>query len=309
MQSKNFVVCDAEPEYARQFVQAVSTHRDLGVQVHLFQKLEQVENFANQRAVHILLLGEECPEERRERIEAKERFVLVKGEERELLPGETGIYKYQSADKILGRILEKAAQQEGVVRRGTHIGGGELIGIYSPIHRIGKTRFAMELGAEKVKEGPVLYLNLEEYSGGSFYFPENAKYNLGDLLYYIRQEKGNFGLRLSTMAGRIGEMDYIAPMPVIQDLRAVEGEEWLNLFGEILSNCIYRTVILDLGDGVSGLYQILRACNTVYTPYLDAPVSRAKLCQYVENLRQTGFEDVLEHTIQKKVSGRAGESV
>ena len=109
------------------------------------------------------------------------------------------------------------------------------------------------------------------------------------------------------MAGRAGTLDYISPMPVIQDLRAVEEAEWIRLFEAIFDQSIYKSVILDLGDGVNGLYRILRECRTVYTLYTDEPVSSAKLKQYFENLRRTGYEDVLEHTVQKRVARKAGE--
>ena len=40
-----------------------------------------------------------------------------------------------------------------------------MIGIYSPVHRIGKTKFALRLGQKMARQVPVLYLNLEGYSG------------------------------------------------------------------------------------------------------------------------------------------------
>ncbi len=306
MHPKNFVICDVEKEYARNFMQAISARKELGFQMHLFQNLEHLEAFSKKKEIHILLLGEDYPAGKRKEISANVRYVLVKGEEKGLLPDEKGIYKYQSADMILTRILEDSMDGGELMRR-REGRGGQLIGIYSPVHRIGKTRFALELGKELSKEGPVLYLNLEEYSGMDYYFPQNTGQNLGDLLYYIRQDKGNLGLRISAMAGQTGGLDYVAPIPVIQDLRAVGEEEWLRLFEEIFSNCMYKHVILDLGDGIRGLYPILRACRTVYTLYTDDPVSQAKLRQYSENLRVTGFEDVLEHTVQKKVQVKAGD--
>lgn len=306
MHPKNFVICDVEKEYAKNLMQAVGARKDLGFQMHLFQDLEHLEAFAQKKKIHIMLLGEEYPAARRQEICADERYVLVKGEACELLSDEKGIYKYQSADMILSRILEESMEKGEVARR-REGGDGQLIGVYSPIHRIGKTKYALELGKELAKTGPVLYLNLEEYSGGNHYFPDTGGRNLGDLLYYIRQEKGNLGLRISAMAGQMGDFDYISPIPVIQDLREVETEEWLKLFEAIFSNCIYKYVILDLGDCVKGLFQILRACHSVHTLYTADSVSQAKLRQYTENLRLMGFEDVLEHTVQKQADVKAGE--
>lgn len=309
MHPKNFVICDAEQEYAENLLHAISLRKELGLQMHLFQNLEQLETFSRKKAIHILLLGEDFPVEKREEIRAKERYVLVKGEAGALLADEKAVFKYQSSDQILSCVLEEGPYGEGGFCKDRSAGAGKLIGIYSPVHRIGKTKFAIELGKDLAKTGPVLYLNLEEYSGGDYYFQESSGQNLSDILYYVRQEKGNLGFRISAMAGRIGEMDYVSPIPVIQDLRMVEEAEWLKLFETIFSQTMYKSVILDLGDGVNGLYRILRECQTVYTLYGDDFISQAKLKQYSENLRQTGFEDVLEHTVQRKVRLKVGEEL
>ena len=77
---------------------------------------------------------------------------------------------------------------------------------------------------------PVLYLNLEGYSGGDHYFPEDTSYDLGDLIYFLKQERTDYGLKISSMTGQYGRMDYIMPMKNESDLRAVSGEEWISLF-------------------------------------------------------------------------------
>lgn len=309
MHPKNFVICDGEQEYVKNLMEALSSRKELGYQMHFFQEWSDLEGFSKERTIHILLLGEDFPADWRQRVLAENRFILTKGANRGLLPDEKGIFKYQPWDAILNHVLEVTMDGEEMVRKeGVH-GEGRIFGIYSPVHRIGKTKFALKLGQELARESPVLYLNLEEYSGGSHYFPENIEHNLGDLLYYVRQDKGNIGLRLSAMAGRSGEVDYILPIPVMQDLREVEAEEWIRLFNKIFEHSIYKSVLLDLGDGVNGLYQILRQCHTVYTLYGDDEVSQAKLKQYAENLRRTGFEDVLEHTVQKRIILKAGENI
>ena len=61
--------------------------------------------------------------------------------------------------------------------------------MYSPVHRIGKTRFALRLGEKLSEQIPVLYLNLEGYAGGSYYFPEETEQDLGDLIYCMKQER------------------------------------------------------------------------------------------------------------------------
>lgn len=312
MYARNLVICDKEQQYAKNLLQMFSSQKERPVQLYLFHTLEELMRFSRQKKVHILLIGEEFSRKQRGQVPAEARFVLVKDgqgtlaeDEDVLAEDEVGICRYQSAEEIWEQIVGGTPEKEGgPVRPGAKV-KGEIIGVYSPIHRIGKTRFAMELGKKLAEKQPVLYLNLEAYSGGDYYFPERTGQDLGDLLYYIRQEKGNLGLRISMMAGQAGNLDYVFPMPYMRDLREVKGEEWIKLFCQILEQCIYEKVILDLSDSVDGLFDILKSCSVIYTPYIEDGAARAKLSQYVENLRRTGLEEILEKTIQKKMRQEA----
>ena len=144
-----------------------------------------------------------------------------------------------------------------------------LIGIYSPVHRIGKTRFAMRMGRVLSESIPTLYLNLEGYSGLNYYLPEESGMNLGDLLYYMKQESINPVWKISTLISHMNGVDYIAPIRAEQDFREVTKEEWNQLLDLILEKSIYKVIILDLGDTVDGLYDLLGRCSKVYTPYIE----------------------------------------
>ena len=303
MYARNFVICDQEQQYARNLLQRLGRNKDAGFQMYLFHSLEELRKFAKKKKIHLLLIGEEYPYRQREQIPAKERFVLVKNAQSVLGKGEMGVCRYQSAERIWEQILEAELKRKQEPSQSVIRSKGHLIGVYSPIHRIGKTQFALELGRKLAEKEPVLYLNLEEYSGGEYYFPEKTGYHLGDLLYYVKQNRGNLGIRISMMVGQDEKLDYILPMPHIQDIRAVRAEEWIELFDCILEHCIYEKVILDLGECVDGLFQILDRCEAIYTPYIQEKAAMAKLMQYTENLRYAGMENVLEKTVQKKMPG------
>lgn len=95
-----------------------------------------------------MLIGEEYSQEERLEIPAAERFVLVKAEGRYLADEEKELYKYQSVDQILTKVLELSVDKERAVAKTLRKTRGSLIGVYSPIHRIGKTKYALELGKE-----------------------------------------------------------------------------------------------------------------------------------------------------------------
>lgn len=213
-------------------------------------------------------------------------------------PGQTVLRKEERTDRP--RQLLRERPREPRIRGDPRLRG--LIGIYSPVHRIGKTKFAVRIGEKAAEQVPALYLNLEGYSGRDYYFPEGPSRDLGDLLYCVKQELRDHGLRISTMAGQSRGLDYIMPMGNEPDLRAVKKEEWLGLVDLILEKCIYEAVILDLGDCVDGLYEILRRCDRIYTPYITDGVSMAKLEQYEQNLRTSGYGDVLERTVRRRMN-------
>lgn len=298
MHVKNFVICDPEQQYARNLLQMLNRKKKASFQFYLFHSPEEAEKFAGRKPVYILLVSGECPADQRGRIEASFRYVLVKDEKEPLRPDERGIYRYQSAEAVWNLIVNESG--EIPPSRMT----GEMIGIYSPVHRIGKTKFALSMGRKLAEKMPVLYLNLEEYAAEESCFRGKSELpakHLGDLIYDFRQERKNLGIRISMMAGQLGNMDYIRPMPYVQDFREVTGEEWQALLGRIQEQCIYEKIILDLGDSVNGLFQILEQCTVIYTPYIEEPPAVEKLNRYTENLRRCGMEGVLEKTIQKKM--------
>ena len=328
-----FVICDIQEEYSEHLFQILSEQFESKYQFHLFHDPQKMKDFLEKGSAEILVIGEECGNEAADTLCAGKKFILtgIPGEKER--PEGICLFRYQSAEGIIkmirkyadsgtasGRSMRKeipempaasSAVQSREVRylpgkRGEiHIRDEPLvrgmIGIYSPVHRIGKTRFALRLGQKMAYHVPVLYLNLEGYSGGGHYFQHGADRDLGDLLYFLKQEREDWGLKLSSMAVRKNGMDYILPMKNEQDLRSVRGEEWIRLLDMIMEKCLYEAVILDLGDAVCGLYDILRKCDRIYTLYICESAAEAKLDQYEDNLREAGYADILAKTVKKRV--------
>lgn len=301
------MICDVQREYAECLLRILSERLSGKYQFHLFTDAERMLEFTGQSGFSVLLVSEEY-REYAEQAGNGRIYVLTE------LPcvrvngnGEpVPVFRYQPAERIIkelcGGSMEKPVKEAGIHEVKTSAGQMDLrglIGIYSPVHRIGKTQFALRLGQRLAEEIPVLYLSMEGCSGRNLYFPGNEGENLGDLLYCMRQERSDHGLKISSMTGQIGRLDYIRPMENVMDLRDVRAEEWMQLFGMIAEKCVYEAVILDLGDGINGLYEILEQCSRIYTPYISSPASLAKLKQYEDNLRESGHENILRHTVKK----------
>ena len=201
-----FVICDVQREYAENLMNIISEKLKEEYQFHLFWNLQQLKEFSEKMPISRLLIAEEYPVEKRKEILAENRYLLTgkRSQEKERegeydwFQEEVPVYRYQSAEIILQKVTGRMELKEKVVAD-TSVRG--MIGVYSPIHRIGKTKFAIRTARQLGRSVPVLYLNLEGNSGDNYYFQNREGNDLGDLLYYMRQDNMNLGLKLIVKNG------------------------------------------------------------------------------------------------------------
>jgi cellulose biosynthesis protein BcsQ len=167
-----------------------------------------------------------------------------------------------------------------------------IIGVYSPIKRSLKTSFCLTLGQILAKERAVLYINMEEYSGFSTIFQKEYKADLSDVIYYIRQDKSNILVKLEGIVDSVNNLDYIPPATSPMDIREVSKEDWQRLIHEINANSKYETIIIDFGDGVDGLIELLSECSQIYMPILEDYLSAAKIEQFEKLLNVAGYGEL-----------------
>lgn len=297
MNEKNVVICDREVCYANGLGENIAERDDLAVKVYVCSNFERVLELSKEKKIHIFIVDEKFAYTERTQIRANQIFVLARGKVTDLGKEEWAIGKYQCADEIIREVFEFYVDRtkENVMRI-VNKDRAKLLAVYSPIHRIGKTSFAIALGKECAKKKKVLYLNLEEYSGANDVRDEEL--NLGDLLYYLKQGNGNLGIRLKTAAKKVEQLDVISPIPVVLDLKEITWKEWEVLMEEILENSPYEIVILDVGESIQGLFQLLEMCERVYMPVLNDDISVRKMQQYQKNLEQLKLEKLKRITYQ-----------
>ena len=297
MSDKNVVICDREIRYANGLGENISEREDLAVKVYVCSSFEHVLELEQAKKIHIFIVDEEITYAQRTQIGANQVFVLARGKVADLGEEEWAIGKYQCADEIIRQVFEFYVDRtKENVMRCMNKERARLVAVYSPIHRVGKTTFALALGRECAKSKKVLYLNLEEYAGMEV--SQDTNMNLGDLLYYLRQGNGNLGIRLQAAVKEDEGLDVVPPIPVVLDLKEVTWEEWEALITQLLENSLYEMVVLDVGESVQGLFPLLELCDRVYLPVLDDEISRRKVKQYQDNVEQLKLEKLKRITYQ-----------
>ena len=296
MNEKNIVICDVDFRYADSLAKNICGRKELAVKVYICKDLQEVTKLSRKKPIHIFITGEQYMKENGEEIKSEQTFVLGKDRAEDL--GEaTVVYRYQNADEIIRIILEHyVAKTKENITRSICKNRTRLMAVYSPIHRIGKTTFALELGKAYAKKGRVLYLNMEEYGGLAE--DEDKSLNLGDLLYYIKQGNQNLGIRLGASVKKMEDMDYLLPIPMVPDLKQTTWEEWRALLQQIAESGSYEVIILEPGESVQGLFLLLEMCDKVYMPILEDEVSQRKVKQYLQNVEKLKLEQLKTNTYQ-----------
>lgn len=290
-----------EEAYAFRLAEYVLEKVRLPYTLHLFTKVEELQKFVQQGRIEILLIAEGALQMLREeyvRQQAAQIFVLRENDtsDRE---GICCIDKFQSPEKIVEMLFESITDLPGwnceEVAENTEV---KLIGIYSPIKRCLQTSFALTMGQILAKEHRTLYFNFENYSGFGQMLKREFAMDMMDLMYYFRCARDKLPLRLSAIIQNINGLDYIPPVQSHAGLREVSGREWLELCSHIAGVGQYEYIILDLDDGMDGLFDLLRHCHKIYTITKEDSFAVAKLNQYEQILKFNEMEEIADKTVK-----------
>ena len=291
MVSRNLVICDQEERYAAALAHFFMKTKELALGVQVCNSVAQALRLQEESPIDILLIGSGYPKEERQKVRAESVFVLTQSEDVAHETHEKLINKYQSGEAILRDVIEQC--QESVEPGNFFLGTVKkekvrIIGIFSPVHRSRKTGYALRLGKDLAKTYNVLYL---------------IGQTVADALYYSRQEKKHLRAALAGMVKHMGPLDYLLPMRMSEDLKAVKIEEWMRFIEQIASQSIYEVLILDIDEGIRGVYELLRMCTEIHVAVIKEEVAQAKMFQFEEELHLMGYDDVRHKMIKKELEG------
>lgn len=291
--SKRLVICSRQKRYAACLAEHIANRRDLAVQLTVCTSIEKLNFLEEKQIVHILLIDAIIPYSRRRETRARKRFVLTEGRCLDLGEEEKAIYRYQSATQIIAEILAECADL-GQGFFNYYQGKKEVLGIYSPVHRIGKSAFARMLGRSLSRKKEVLYLSLEEYSSFEW---EGDEVTLADLLYYTKQEGQSLGIPINNAKIHMEGIDMIPPIPLCADLKEVRADEWKVLLERILDESQYHILIVDFSESVQGLFEILEICSIIFMPYIEGESEEKRIEDYKRGISKIGYSEILDKTI------------
>lgn len=301
MRQKVFAICDTEEAYAVRLTEYMLEKVRLPYTLHLFTKVEELQKFAEQKEIEILLIAENTLKMLKEeyiRQQVAKVFILQENDVAQQ-DKQNCISKFQSPEKIVELLVESIADlsdwEHKVVAEDT---GVKLIGIYSPVKRCLQTSFALTMGQILAKEYKTLYFNFENYSGFGQMLKREFSMDMTDLMYYFRSSRDKLFMRLPSIIQNINGLDYVPPMQYRAEPREITGRQWLELCRSIAGIGQYEYIILDLDDSMEGLFDLLRNCYKIYTITKDDSFATAKLNQYEQILKFNELEEIADRTVK-----------
>ena len=296
MKKNIFAVCDLEVEYAFNFMDYLNQKRNLPFEIQVFTTAESLVAYGKENHIELLLISDKAMRKEIREIGIGKIIILSEGVHPPELDQYSSVYKYQSSSDVIREVMACYGEEKSLnpVDFPAMKKNMDIIGVFSPLGRCLKTSFALALGQILAKERAVLYLNMESYSGFERLLECSYDRGMSDILYYARQENQGIIYKLGGMVQSMQNLDYLPPAASPMDIQTAKYEEWKWLFQEIEKNSSYEVLILDLGDGVADLYQILDFCNEIYVPIRNDVISAAKMEQFENLLRRWDCQSVLD---------------
>lgn len=296
---KIFAICDLDRIYVKNLVQYINNRQSLPLKLQAFTSPELLKEYAGKHEIELLLISTEAMDEEIPKLPIG-KIVLLTEDGMVEIKGFPSVNRYQASGNLVREVMQHyGAGNMAMAFAAAKLVTTRLIGVYSPIKRCGKTSFALALCEAYAKRQKVLYVNLEDFSGFREMLKTDYRMDISDLIYFYREEKESTIVHVEQMAEKLRKFDYLPPAACLADIRSVRAEEWREWFLLLLQSR-YDVIIVEPGEFVDGLEEILSLCDKIYVPILEDKISLAKLTDYENYLILSGWE-ALKGRMQRQV--------
>ena len=181
------VLLHPDADYAGRLADFWNQRKSLGLPVYAFSALEAFRAFRARADVELLLFSEHFAEEMQGLLGqsmaillSEDGFVSERCQNALPVPA---VFSYRPADALARRVMQLYATARPGALSPVQRGDCEILGIYSPVHRCGKTTFALSLGLARAAQGKTLLFSLEDYAGVYAQIAPDAAESLSELLF------------------------------------------------------------------------------------------------------------------------------
>ena len=172
-------------------------------------------------------------------------LILAEGEISKTYEQFRRIDKYQPAARLYEILLQSCFEREDVVTETGDRQPAALICVYSPVGRIGKSKFAANYCIAKGKNKKILLMNFEEFSK-----EEDEREGLSELLYFYKSGRKNIAFELERL---------------------------------VCHEHSYDEIVIDINSMMWGP-KLLSICDKIYVPYIERICEANRISQFEKML-------------------------
>lgn len=290
MKEKVLVICDDDETYIGRLGRYINNRKPEDLNVACFSDKDRLTEYAQNNHIDLFLAGagwinETLCADRRRWMELSES----RTEESQSF---RCICRYQAADEILTKVLQTMKRAGG--------GSGtaaisSMVGVYAPAGCSESTRLALLLAAHLGREGPSVYVGLNEFSVLTRIVGRSKGYDLSDAAYCWRRGKLNYE-QLERMTSHMEGFDCI-PAPVNPaELAELTGQETEDLLEALCRVGGYAHAVLDFGGSISGRHTLFESCRKNFVLFPDTDTGRLTREEFEHFWETVGAGELLKKT-------------
>lgn len=299
---KNCVIYDMDEQYAYRLMNYMKGKPGVPYEIMVFTDKNSLNDFLKSNEVEVFITNDE--EMIREVPKGKVHYILKLSEEEST--GSAGesteyhpIFKYQSTEIIIREMLSYCAGEiylavNNLAKRTK----GKVVGVYSPVGRCYKTAFSLAIANTLGKNGNVLYINLEEYTGLSDSLFRGNRTGLSEVMYMYRRNSAGLRQKLRDYICPLGKFDCIFPVECPDDVADILVEEWITFFQYLLDVSEYEFLVVDVGSIVKKPWCLFEIMNIIFMPEAEDSISRRKVEEFYQHMNMMGRGILLENIVK-----------
>ena len=294
-------IVDRDGAYASRLAAYFNDRETTGLKATAFTDLETYRKYRKNVMVEILLISEELAAKAHGMTEGAK--IILLSEDGFVTDGENrpfhapAVFKYMPADRLGREIMNLYADDDTHVIQRVSSGDCEILGIYSPANRCGKTTLALTLGLVRAERGRTLLISLEEYAGVFRSIVRDPVTDFSDVVYCYLQNSWSWS-RLKGTVHSFGPLDFIPPVRCAEDVSLLPSEDMTALLRRIAEESGYATVIIDFGSFGRRAVELLDLCGRIFLPVPEDPAAELKVESFYEYLEKIGRSELKDRIVK-----------
>ena len=293
MKEKRLIICDDDIDFISRLGGYISRKRESPIRVACFTERESFRAYLSEHEVDGVLIGERWSKEDVP-LECAKRMLLTERIGQSAVEGCIEIYKYQAVEDILRQVMLGLELPDG--GQTVFVGETEVYSVYSPGGWPEITRLALALAKRLGRDGPAIYLGLNEFSAVNRLIGKTAGQDMSDVVYCRRRRKMNEA-QLERMIIHLEGLDCI-PAPINPaELAELTEKDVRELVEDVCRLGGYRYAVLDLGGSVFGWLTLFGAAKQNYVIFPGTETGQYQQSVYDSFWKSIGAEAMLKKSM------------